>query len=403
MKKFIQITGAILVLVLFLLSIVPAVFAYSDSSDISVEEKNDDNKEDNPVDKALKKVSEVSERVQNGFEKAENNFNKAETARERLLEAREKSEKGLERAKEQLKQVREDYSKLKDKYEDAKQLQKEHKKKLNKLKDDSKTCNPKVDDCKRKKDALKLGVKNHLLKTVYVVERALEKLTNRIEEIRGLSDEDKDSSLVLIADLEKELAEVQAKINSFTNETSQEEIKGVIKELKEIAKKAQTLQRRVVSLLINAKLGQLVDKHEEYRNGMQARIDTLTAEGKDVSSLEALLAEFDAKVEEMKKNYAIAQNKWQNQDTAGDFDEFVRDMRNAQHKVQKDIVETKKILKDFIHDFRDLKKDLEDEAENKTKDFKNEAKNAEDNTKEQAKKTENQAKDAEDEAKDLEK
>ena len=346
--------SATLVLLLFVFSIIPAGLAEegssnlvdvevdaeadveSDAADAEVKtesktkvktEDEDSEVEEETEVKTEEKDGEVKEevkiktRVRNGFIKKEN---------KRGVKILQNARERLEEAKERFKEARDD--------------QREHRLKVLDLNKVLKRCNPERQDCSTLKVELRLGVKNHLLKSAQVVERSLEKLTKTIEKMEDLSEEEKEHALSLAAELEAELDAQKAKIDSFTAETPQEEIRAAIKDLKELNQKVHKLQRRLVGLLVNAKLHVLVEKHAELHAGMQARIDALAETGADVTELEAILAEFDAKVEELKQDYETAKQKWMEAKDAEDFDLFNRALRAAQHEVRKDLQETKKIL-----------------------------------------------------------
>lgn len=376
MKNYIQKIGAALVLLLFLLSIVPVALADigvgvdlgvdAEVSGNSVEASIDSEAKVNDEDKSgsdedidedeekirLRKLNQLRKAdlqeeirkkiaVKEAFEKKEDFKNRAE---KRLLEA-----------KVNLIKAREGYSKVKERYHLAVEEHREQREKIRNLDKESKKCrNGGSEECEKVRLELKLGVVTHLEKTINVVERALEKLKSRVEDIKDLSNEEKENAFELIVSLEEELDAVKEKVESFDENTTREEIRDAISELKEIAQKARKLQRRIVSLLINAKLGVLVEKHAEFRNGMELRINTLVELGVDVSELEEILAEFDQKVEELEKDYEAAQNKWKDSNNER-FDLFVKEVREAQHQVRKDLQETKKIVREFIKKYKELK------------------------------------------------
>ncbi|MEK6969121.1 MAG: hypothetical protein AABW48_01705 [Nanoarchaeota archaeon] len=335
LKKF----GAVLVLALFLLSILPVALAEKDS--------NEGNKKGQVIGSAV-------------------NDNDQESNVDKLVSVAQKAEKGLQAAKQQIRDAQEDYPKLKENFQEVKRVQKEQREQVAKLDKDAKKCDSQTEECKKVKSELKLGVKNHLQKTSDVVNRALDKLANRIENMEGLSTEEKDSALLLITNLRVELAPIQEKVAAFTEETTKEEIRAAIKEMQDVADKARKLQRQLVGLMINAKLHQLIVKHEEFRNGMQSRIDTLKEAGADVQELESLLKRFDEQIAALKNDYAVAQNRWLEVNTTEDFDEFVRNLHKAQHFVRNDLTDTKQTLREFIQKYKEIKQTLEAAAGNAT-------------------------------------
>lgn len=360
MTSFKQKLSATLVLSLFILSILPAGLADQESN-VEVKLDAEADVESDTADAEVKSETKV--------EAEENETEVKSEVKDGEVEVKTRMKNGLlkrevKREVKILKNARERLEEAKEHFKEAKEKQREHREKVLELHKLVKRCNPEKQDCAALKLELRMGVKNHLLKSVQVVERSLEKLTKTVEKMEDLSEEEKEFALGLIADFEAELNAQKAKIDSFTSETSQEEIRAAIKDLKELNQKVHKLQRRLVGLLVNAKLHVLVEKQAELHAGMQARIDALAEAGADVSELEAILAEFDAKVEELKQDYETAKQKWMEAKTAGDFDQFNRELRAAQHDVRKDLQEIKKILRDFLHKYKELKEEKEEgEAE----------------------------------------
>ncbi|MEW5896284.1 MAG: hypothetical protein AB1668_01200 [Nanoarchaeota archaeon] len=334
--------STIIMLAVFLLSIIPLALA----------EAADENT-DKIVNENIAENTATDEKT-DANTNSETNINILPGLQPRLL--KEKAEERLEFARGQLQKTRERYLKAKENYQEARRLHNEHKQKLLEINRRAKACNSQLQDCTAIKNELKTGVENHLLKTIDVVERALDKLTGQIEDLEGLSSEEKETALSKITALKEKLTAEEEKISSFNNDTPKEEINTAIADLKQIAKDARKLQRRTAALLVNAKLSKLIEKHEEFRNGMQMRIDTLKAEGADVSKLESLLADFDKKTETLKEDYQRVQEKWGYADTASDFDAWVKDLKEAQNNVRDDLRETKFILRDFLKEYQKLKK-----------------------------------------------
>ncbi len=335
--KILHKMGAILVLALFVLSVLPAGLADETEVNEDSGKENDDDKEDKTVkSKNEGKGKKISQK---------------ELKREIKLVQKEAKEK---------------YEKSKEQFKEAREKQKEHQEKLQGLNKAVKSCDAESENCTALKSELRLGVKNHLEKTVQVVERSLEKLRNKIESIEDLSEVEKEHALNLIAEMELELDAIKLNIEGFTAETPKEEISATIKELKELTKKVNQLQRRMVGLLVNAKLRTLVEKHLDLHDAMQARIDVLAEQGADVSVLTKILAGFDVEVEELQADFEIAQEMWMNIDVTEDFDTFNRELRKAQHEVRKDLQETRESLRDFVAAYKKIAAGLK--AENETEE-----------------------------------
>ncbi len=354
----------ILVVSLFMLSILPVGLADEGKkvlefeSDEEESDAEDDADDDNEVNSESKSEVETEDDDSEDKEKEVKFEVKNKT---RVKNGSLKRE--IKQNAEVLKIARERLEEAKERFKNATEDQREHRQKVLDLDKAVKRCNPKNDDCALLKGELRVGVKNHLLKSVQVVQRSLEKLTKTVEKMEDLSEEEKEFALSLVADLQAELDTQKTNIDSFTNETSQEDIRAAIKDLKELNQKAHKMQRKLVGLLVNAKLNVLVEKNAELQAGMQARIDALAETGADVSELEAILAEFEAKSAELEQDFKTAQEKWMEAKDAEDFDQFNRELREAQHKVREDLQESKKILREFLAKYKELTEGTEDTEE----------------------------------------
>src|SRR3989344_3997141 len=251
--------SVLLVLSLFLLSVIPAgladegknvaeVAVDSDAADAEVktESKTEVETEDND--------SEVKEKTEIKTEMKEGRLKSAKLVKREVKELK----RDLHKAREKLEEAKEHFR-------EAKEEQHEQREKVLDLDKKVKECKSERKNCEELKLELRTGVKNHLLKSVQVVQRSLDKLSKTVEKMEDLSDEEKDAALSLVSDLQAQLEAQKTKIEGFTNETTQEEIRATIKDLKELNQKANKLQRRLVGLMVNAKLHVLVEKHEELQ------------------------------------------------------------------------------------------------------------------------------------------
>ena len=363
MTSFKQKLSAFLELSLFILSVLPAGLADEGQSVVDVEVDAEVKTESKTEVETEENDSETEEEVEVKTEEKDGEVKEETRVKTKTRDGLKTVTKVKRELKVDLHKARERLEESKERFHEAREKQHEQREKVLELHKKVRRCNSETEDCAALKLELRVGVKNHLQKSVQVVERSLEKLTKTVEKMEDLSEEEKENALVLIADLGSELDAQKAKIDSFTNETTQEEIRAAIKDLKELNQKVHKLQRRLVGLLVNAKLHVLVEKQAELHAGMQARIDALAETGADTSELEVILAEFDAKVEELKQDYETAKQKWMEAKTAEDFDQFNRELRAAQHEVREDLKEIKKILRKFLAEYKELTEEAGDVSE----------------------------------------
>jgi hypothetical protein len=267
-----------------------------------------------------------------------------DSARENVQRAKE----GVESAKERVKMAQERYADAKSKYSDAREKYSLHKDRLVELKNKVRDCD---EDCISKKTDLKKGVLNHLVKTSELIEKSLEKLINRLDHA-PISDEEKVSALATLNELQLKVTEQKEKVLALSETASNDEVREAIADLKQIWKEVRNTQKRVITTLTNAKLENLVEKHKEYDNGMSLRIDQLREQGVDVARLEGLQRLFQEHVKVLEADYLVAKDLWANaKQGREDFTKW----HEAQSKVREDLIESKKLLRQFLSVYRDLK------------------------------------------------
>ncbi len=268
------------------------------------------------------------------------------------LEARkEAARQKLEQARETMKKAKEEYDRVKSKYEDVK---KEHKKTSSELADlnkKAKSCTHE-DDCSIKKGALKKGVQQHLLKTIDLIDRSLEKLTNRVEKSNVLSAENKEQALARILELETTLIAEKEDVLALSGNSTNQEVRQAVKDLKKTWQDVRKEQKRIVSLLISKKQENLAEKHDDYAVRLQEKIDELAVQGADTVELNAIYGQFLAATEQLKADTAAAKEAWTRARTGtGTMAEW----EAAQLKVREDLAATKELLKQFMQLYEQLK------------------------------------------------
>ncbi len=339
MTKTMKKMFALAVLAIFMLSILPVALA---------EEETGTGVEDVP---AVDGTEDVLEEPVKGKE------NKVPPKKQ--VNIKQKSKKFLEETKEKIRNNRERYNKLKEKQKEAKQFVEKHRERLNELKGKVNKCEG--DDCKEFKKNLKVGVKNHLVKTSDLIARSVEKLLDRIENSNVMTDEEKEEALVKVRALEEKLSAKKDEIEAMADEATAAEIRGKIKELKDLWNEIRKEQRWIITQLINNKMGNLADKHDEFYNSMQMRISNLKEKGATDEQLEkvrTIAEEFKVAVDKLKADQEAADAAWENSKVSK---ERLEDAKEKQIVVRKDLRETKELLREFVKEFKSIEVDEVDE------------------------------------------
>jgi hypothetical protein len=257
----------------------------------------------------------------------------------------------IERAskvQEKMKDARLKYSEAKDRYDNAKEKYQAKRTELINLKNRAKTCG---EDCETRKGLLKKGVKQHLIKTSELIERSIEKLINRLENA-PISDEEKINAKETLVKLEKKVTEQREKVELMADDASNEELREAIADLRTTWKEVRQVQKRVISSLTQAKLDKLVDKHDEYLNGMDLRIDSLRNDGVNTAGLERIRDMFEKHLQQFNLDFAKAEEIWNEAETGRDV---LGELNNAHKQLKNDVSKTKRLLSEFMKEFREIR------------------------------------------------
>jgi len=315
MKKII----AMFVLAIFVLGMIPIAFAETDEGyDVEIQDKGP--KENKGLMKAAGKV--------------------------------------VEQAKDKLKLNRERYETLKQKHLEVKEMLKEKRTKLAELQERAKKCKENPEECKVAKNEIKIVAKDKLEQTIELIQRSLEKLVNRVKDSEKLTDEEKQEAVDQINELQDKL---NAKIDEVkaldpTSEDYRVEFRNKVKELKSLWNEVTKKQKLILTHLVNNKMENIVDKHEEYYNAMMMRIENLKdASEEDISALKEKADEFRSAVDVLNKEYQEAQDAWKVAKTEN-TKETLESAKVEQDDVRKQMKVTKELLREFVKDFNEVYK-----------------------------------------------
>ena len=273
------------------------------------------------------------------------------------------AKKVLADTKNGLKLTRERLRLLKTKHLEAKEKFQEQKQNVLRIRDRVKACQEDSEECQKNKKDLKVGVKNHLVKTSDLILRSLEKLVDQIENAKNLTDEEKEEALAKVTSMEEELTAKKTELEALGGDVTAEEIRAGIKELKELWNRIRKEQRWIVTQLINNKMGNVVDKHDQFYNAMEMRISSLEEKGvseADLADVKRIADKFKEAVENLKADQEEAEAAWAD---AKSDPEALELAKEKQKVVREDMKETKDLLREFVKAFNEAKPKKEDLGE----------------------------------------
>ena len=375
MAQWIQRMVSAILLMVFVASIIPLALAERGSEReeqrglrIQVESSVSADVEDNSTEESQGRVKNARAVLEQERKEAMRDVREqGKELKEEMREARDAGKKFSTRGKavmkERMENLREKYINLKVEYKQKRQEYQDYRRDLKEKHKDAKECEEDSTECMDKKQELKRGVKQHLLKTMELIDRSLEKLTNRVESSEKLTEEEKQEALQSIAALEVKLTGTQEKIEVMSANTTNADLRVAIRDLKHVWQEVRTQQRKIVASLISSKQEVIVEKHDESDAGMLRKIEELRAQGKDVTTLVEIHERFAAELAKLKEVVGIAQEKWQEVKEGKDSFEV---WKSAEKDVQAQMKKTKEVMHEFIAEYKRLtgkKGEIEIEAE----------------------------------------
>lgn len=272
---------------------------------------------------------------------------------------KEKFKEQKEKIEEQAKEMRENRMEwLKEKGDKIKEEYESKKGELEGLKEKSQIC--KAEEkltsgtaCQSKKLELKKGVQQHLVKTIELIENSYERMIEKIGESTGLSEEQKQTLLTQVSVLEATLTAQKEKLQAMSENSTNQEYKDAIKELKKMWQETSQMQHRLMADLVNSRMDNIAEKHEEFQTTLESKIAQLSAKGVDTTELEALAEKFKQETDQLNADREAAKAAWV---SAADKDNL-ETAKEATEKVKEDLKQTRDTLREFLEKFRELNRE----------------------------------------------
>ena len=365
MTRIKQKLAGVMVLLMFMLSVIPAALAEEGSGSQNQTEVDDDSDETNDEDDTADEAEdndEADDEDETEVEEETEVESEDEDGKTKIVRKIKRELKGedpnFEQAKIRLELARKQFEQAKENYREAKARFQENKDNLVRMKEKIKVCQE-DGTCDKVKLDLRKGVRQHLLKTSDLIERSLNKLLRKVEGSLTLSEQEKEQALTSINELEAELTAKKEAVEAMAEESvTNEELKAAIKDLKATWIKVRKEQRAILAGLMNSRLAEMVDtKLPEINAALTEKISQMRELGAEVTELEAIQAEFAAQMAEVQQQQADAEEKWL-QFKSGESD--LEAWKEAQERVREGLKEAKSILREFMQEYKELKKGLKE-------------------------------------------
>jgi hypothetical protein len=224
-----------------------------------------------------------------------------------------------------------DLEKARAKFVNAKEKADEAKEKYNKTKSELKGLSDEEKKCKDDNSCAEVKKKTHAKATEMLTHAAdqvlkvIEKLTAKVESAEHLSAEDAAKYKTWLSDETAKINAIKTKISAFNENSTKEEINAAFKELKDAIKETKITIKRVSGALVISRIGGVVVKSKQLEVKLNRIMERMTEAGKDTTTIQPLVDQFNAKLDTAKVEFEAAQDK---------FDE-VRDAKVAEEDQDK--------------------------------------------------------------------
>jgi hypothetical protein len=247
-----------------------------------------------------------------------------------LKETREQREALREQAKERYNEVRDQYNATREKLEEARQ-----------------DCAENTTECHRVRTG---EAKTFLLSSTEMVLSALNRVKSEILANTDLSNETKNDLLDEIDARIIEVESAKAVIGDLSANVTQEEVKNATETIREAWKETRVTLKWSVGYILNARLANILERTDDLSRRMHEARDRLAAKGKNVSSIDEKMADFDAKLAQAKAEWNIAEDIMNNA-TPTTVDE-------AAKQAHEHVVKAQQLLKEVRDDFQAVVREI---------------------------------------------
>jgi phage gp36-like protein len=339
-KKF----SALFVLSVFLLSMVPLAFAED------TEETNETEVVAEETETAVESdTSTASEAATEDVEP---------TPRGKLKERRQEIKAKIVEAKAQVVAARQHYVEVKQTYLSERQ-------KFLEARQEYLDCDDlTTEECKAKRDELKGKARPYLLNIADLVLGELDRIKEKVQSSEELSDEEKSE---ITSDLDariEEVTEAKSVIENLDNESTREDVNAAAKTIREAWRNTRVSLKKDTGRLVNAKLGNIIEKTESLEAKLTKVRDRLEEKGADVSVLDEKLDDFSAKIDSARENYEAAVQAFKDAHTVQEVNDAVKEVHQYITDAKAALKDARDFLREAVNEIKRLNKgSLEVEAE----------------------------------------
>lgn len=200
------------------------------------------------------------------------------------------------------------------------------------------------------KSALEAEAKNFLKSMIRVAIKKLEAIRSKPANLKGISEEERQS---ILAEIDQDINWLKQKEQNIDTATP-EQLKEEAKTVRDYWKNVRVDLKKVTGQLLVARVNFVINKADSSSQKIAAKIEQLKASGYDTTKLEAWLSDFDGKISLARSKYSLAKEKFQSISSLAEANnlfqqghQFIREANNyirEAHKILIDIVKEMKIM-----------------------------------------------------------
>ncbi len=219
--------------------------------------------------------------------------------------------KAREVARQKLENAHAKFKESEERFVNVLKEHKEAREKASKLKDVLKECEAsESEECKEKLREHKDEAKSFLLNAADAIIAQLEKIKARVQASEDLSEDEVNELLSRLDAQISEVREARATIENLTPESSREDIKEAAKKIRVAWGKIKNDVKKDVENLVNSRIGGIIVRSKHLETKLNRILAKMAEEGRDTSAVESLVADFNAALNEAKEHYELALGKY---------------------------------------------------------------------------------------------
>lgn len=246
-----------------------------------------------------------------------------------------------------------DFAKAKTNFLEAKEKFGRAKLRLHAAKELRKNCEDATsEECAAAKLELKEAAKDHFIKQADIIIDHLQKIKSRAETSESISEE-RASTIINWAD--NKIAAFEAIKKELNAAETKEEILEAAKKLRREWKDTKLDARAYIGRIVNARIGGIIVKSKFLEAKLERALERMEENGKDISQVEPLVEDFNAKIAEAQASYEEAMKYFELARESSSNEERVEYINSANAEIKeakKALIDATRILKEIVKEVR---------------------------------------------------